>query len=351
MTATASTLRTDLASRISAGRRGRRRRWFAVCGVLAVVVLALALLGLVYGRTVYPLSDVFAVLTGQEVPGASFTVGRLRLPRVLTGLLVGFGFGTAGVIFQTMLRNVLASPDILGISTGASAAAVVAITFFGLRGGAVSLIALLGALGVALAIYGLSWRGGVAGARLVLVGIGIGAMMQSIVAYSLTQAQITEAAEALRWLTGSLNGAFADGLPVLAAAMAVLVPAAYLLDRRLTILQLGDDTANALGVDADRTRLWLLLVAVTLVAVGTAAAGPIAFVAFLSGPIAARLMRGSGSLLLPAGLVGAVVVLASDFAGQYLFDLRFPVGVVTGAVGAPYLLWLLARSNRTGGTL
>ncbi|CAM5782632.1 FecCD family ABC transporter permease [Cellulomonas persica] len=336
---------------VAAGRRTRTRRRRAVLTALAVLLLAVVVVTLCVGERTYSPLVVLRVLLGEQVPGASFTIGTLRTPRMLTGLLVGIGFGMGGVVFQTMLRNPLASPDIIGISAGSSAAAVVAITTFGLSGAALSGVAVVAGVAVAGAIYALSWRRGVQGARLILVGIAVGAMLDSVISYAMTRAGVYDANEALRWLTGSLNSAFWPVVGPLALATAVLVPALLVLSRHLAALQLGDDTAAALGVRPDRARLSLLLVAVALVAVATAAAGPIAFVAFLSGPIAHRLIRGTGSLLVPAALVGALLVLVGDFAGQHLLGSRFPVGVVTGVLGAPYLLWLLARTNRSGGSL
>ncbi|WP_185019982.1 MULTISPECIES: iron chelate uptake ABC transporter family permease subunit [unclassified Rathayibacter] len=341
---------------VAAGRRRRARRTALGCGVLALVALALVVVSLTVGSTVYSPLEVLRVMLGETVPGASFTVGTLRLPRTLTAVLVGLGFGMGGVIFQTMLRNALASPDIIGITSGASAAAVVAIAFFGLSGGAVSVIAVAAALVTALLIAWLADGSGVIGARLILIGIGIAAMLQSVIAYVQTRAQFEDVQESLRWLTGSLNSASWAGVPALALSMLVLVPLALLLAGRLSMLQLGDESATALGVDVRRSRVGLLAVAVCLVAVATAATGPIAFVAFVSGPIARRLVPDARVPLIPSALVGIVVVLAADLVAQHVAGLafsgaRFPVGVVTGALGAPFLLWLLARRNRTGGSL
>ncbi len=336
---------------VSAGRRARARRRRTVVGVLVGILLVVAVVTLCVGERTYSPAQVLQVLLGERVPGATFNVETIRLPRMLTGLLVGLGFGMGGVVFQTMLRNPLASPDIIGVSAGSSAAAVVAITMFGLSGTALSLVAVVCGIAVAAAIYGLSWRGGVHGARLVLIGIAVGAMLDSVIAYAMTRAGVYDANEALRWLTGSLNSAFWPGVGPLAVAMAVLLPVLLALSRRLSALQLGDDTASALGVRPDRTRLALIVVAVAVVSVATATTGPVAFVAFLSGPIAHRLVRGTGSLLVPAALVGALLVLVGDLVGQHLLVARFPVGVVTGVLGAPYLLWLLARTNRSGGSL
>jgi iron complex transport system permease protein len=330
-------------------RRGRRRAF--VVGALAVLLVLVFLVALMVGNTFYPPSDVVGVILGEQVPGASFTVGTLRLPRAITGALAGIAFGLAGVTFQTMLRNALASPDVIGITSGASAAAVFAITVLGVGGAGVSVLAVVFGLGTAVAIYLLAYRNGLSGARLVLIGIGVGAMLDSVVSYLLLKSSSFEVQAALRWLTGSLGSAFWEGVPPLAVSLVLLLPAILLLTRRLAALQLGDDSATALGVRVDRTRLLLIVVAVALAAVATATTGPIAFVAFLAGPIAARLVGGGTSLLVPAGLVGGLLVLTADLIGQFAFDTSFPVGVVTGAIGAPYLLFLLIRSNRSGGSL
>jgi iron complex transport system permease protein len=339
------------AVRLRTARRQRGRRRGVVMGALAAALVLVFVVTLCVGNTFYTPDQVIRVILGETVPGASFTVGTLRLPRAITGLLAGVAFGLAGVTFQTMLRNALASPDVIGITSGASAAAVFAITVLGAGGTGVSVLAVVCGLGTALVIYLLAYRNGLSGARLILIGIGVGAMLDSVVSYLLLKSSAFQVQAALRWLTGSLGSAFWEGIPPLAISLVVLLPAILLLTRRLTAMQLGDDSATALGVRVDRTRLLLVIVAVALAGVATATTGPIAFVAFLSGPIAARLVGGGRSLLIPAGIVGGLLVLTADLLGQFAFDTSFPVGVVTGAIGAPYLLFLLIRSNRSGGSL
>ena len=337
--------------RVVAVRRRRTRRTLLTCGVLAAAILAMFCLSLMVGRTYYPPSDVLAVLLLQDVPGASFTVGTLRLPRAVLAVLAGACFGLGGVTFQTMLRNPLASPDIIGISSGASAAAAFGIVILGLSGTAVSLLSIVAGLLVALLIYLLSSRGGVAGTRLILVGIGISAMLTSLTDWVLSKAGQWDLQEALRWLTGSLNNtSWEQALPVL-AALVVLGPVLLSRSGELRITQLGDDAAQALGVRTGRTRLVVVVAAVGLIAFATSASGPIAFVAFLSGPIAARIVGPGASPLLPAAAVGALLVLVADLVGQFATGTRYPVGVVTGVLGAPYLLYLIVRVNRRGSSL
>ena len=346
LTTAGSTLET-----VTRGRLRRARRRGTVIAVLAVLIVVVLALTLMVGQTFYPLGDVWRVVLGQDVPGASFTVGRLRLPRAVLAVVAGMCFGLAGVTFQTMLRNPLASPDIIGISSGASAAAVFAIVVLGLSGTAVSVMAIVAALAVSTLVYTLSFKGGVAGTRLILIGIGVAAMLDSVVSYVLDQAPDWDLQEAMRWLTGSLNGTdWNQVLPVL-VALVLIGPVLLSQAEDLALFQLGDDTASALGVRVNRTRLLAVTAAVGLIAFATAAAGPIAFVAFLCGPIAARLVGPNGSLLLPSALVGALLVLVADLVGQFLLGTRFPVGVVTGVLGAPYLVYLIVRTNRAGGSL
>jgi iron complex transport system permease protein len=338
------------AAAVFIARRRRRRRWLIVTVVLAVATATAYALSLMVGQTFYSPAQVWGVIVGQQVPGASFTVGELRLPRATTGLLTGLCFGMGGVVFQVMLRNALASPDVIGISSSASAAAVFGIVVLGLGETAVSLLAMMAALAAALLIYLLAYKNGGSGARLILIGIGVAAMCNAAVAYIISRAAEWDLPVAMRWITGSLNDATWDRVLPLAIATVVLAPLLLRGARSLELLRLGDDTAAALGVSVERSRILLIIGAVGLLAFGTAAAGPISFVAFLAGPIAVRILGPVGSPILPAGLVGALLVLVADFCAQYAFGTRLPVGVVTGVLGAPYLVYLLVRSSRSGGT-
>ncbi|MDH2413196.1 iron chelate uptake ABC transporter family permease subunit [Nocardioides sp. CER19] len=349
MSAPAASL--DLAASLGRARRRRTTRRAAAVGALAVVVVVLFAVSLMVGHTLYGLGDVLRVVAGQDVPGASFTVGELRLPRACLGLLAGACLGAGGVTFQTMLRNPLASPDVIGIQQGASAAAVFAVVFLSVSQTMVSVLAIVAALATALLIYVLSFKDGVVGTRLILIGIGIAAMLHSVVTYVLARADQWDLQMAMRWLTGSLNSADWDVVVPLAIGTVVVAPLLLSQQRRLDLLRLGDDAASALGVPVERTRLLAVLAAVGLLAFATAAAGPIAFVAFLAGPIAARLVGPGISLVVPSALVGSALVLGADLVGQWVFGTRYPVGVITGALGAPFLVYLLVRAHRTGGSL
>lgn len=335
---------------VRSGHRRRARRSMIATVVLLLLLCVLLAAMLMLGNTIYPVSDVLAVIVGQEVPGASFTVGTLRVPRAVTGALAGIAFGIAGTTFQTMLRNPLASPDVIGITAGASAAAILALVGFHWSSTSTTFLALLAGIGTAAAIYLLARSGESTGGRLILIGIGIGAMLNAVVAFLVQRAAEWDVAVAMRWLTGSLNGARLDAVPPLAIAIVVLVPVVLLLSRSLNVLELGDASATALGVRVDLSRVLLVITAVALACFATATTGPIAFVAFLSGPIASRIVGPGNSLVIPAALTGACLVLGADLLGQFAFDTKFPVGVITGILGAPYLLYLLIRTSRRGGS-
>ncbi|MHC5232863.1 FecCD family ABC transporter permease [Brucella sp. LJL56] len=345
------TILLPTADLIARNRRSRARKRNLVIGLLLAILVTFFLITLMMGQSFTPPKDVVRVLLGEDVQGASFTVGRLRLPRAILSVLAGLSFGLGGVAFQLMLRNSLASPDIIGISSGASAAAVFAIVVLSMSGPIVSVFAVVAGLAVALAVYGLSFRNGIAGTRLILVGIGVSAMLESFIAYILSTAPAWSLQEAMRWLTGSVNGARLDQMFPLLVALIVFGGLLLSRSRDLEALRLGDDSAAALGTHVGRTRIVIIIAAVGMIAFATAVAGPIAFVAFLSGPIAARIIGNNGSLLIPSALVGAILVLAGDYCGQFLLPGRYPVGVVTGALGAPYFIYLIIRANRSGASL
>ena len=198
-------------------------------------------------------------------------------------------------------------------------------------------------------MYVLAWRGGVSGYRFILIGIGVAAFFEGLVGYVLSRAQLFEARQAMHWLTGSVGQANASELRILFATVPVLLAVAVLLKRQLRILELGDDAARGLGARTELSRAGLLATAVALIALAVSVAGPIAFVALVAGPIANRLLGPAKGGILAAALVGAALLLASDLVAAQLLPTPLPTGVVTGAVGAPYLLWLLITTNRQGG--
>lgn len=324
-----------------------RRRWITLCVILLAIVSGLAVAVLTLGNTFYTPDVVWRVLMGAEVEGATYAVWSVRLPRLLTGVLVGFAFGVAGNTFQTMLRNPLASPDIIGITSGASTAAVFCLLMLDMGASQASVYAMLAGLLVAALIYGLASIGGFSGGKLILVGLGVQALTKALVSYMLLQAAEYDVPAALRWLSGSLNGVqLEDDMALLAIIPLALVVIG--LSRQLRALELGDATAVMLGTRPNFVRAALIVCTVAMIALGTSVTGPIACVTFLSGPIATRLVGQSSSATIPAGLVGVILVLAADVIGQNFLGTRFPVGVVTGILGTPYLLYLLVRMNKKG---
>lgn len=326
-----------------------RPRLLATCAVLAGATFAVLCVSLTTGEYPLPVTEAVPALWGGGDPGARLIVQELRLPRALAGLLAGAAFGVSGAIFQTLTRNPLAGPDMLGITQGAGVAVVGGIVL-GLGAGlGTQTLGLAGALVTALLIYALAWKRGTTGFRIVLVGIGVNWVCVSATQYLIVRAKVYQAQEAVGWLVGNLNGRGWESARPLVLALAVLVPLVLLLGPWLRALHLGDQVAGGLGVPVQRARLALMCAAVGLVAFATAAAGPVAFVALAAPQIALRLAGASRPPLTASAVTGALIVLGCDLLGQRLFPgLELPVGVVTGVLGAPFLLWLLVRANRIG---
>ncbi|ROT29893.1 iron chelate uptake ABC transporter family permease subunit [Micromonospora sp. HM5-17] len=325
-----------------------RPRLLLCCVGLAALTVVVCCVGIATGD--YPISPLRVVpaLVGAGDPGQVFIVRELRLPRALVAILAGAAFAVSGGIFQTITRNPLASPDMIGINAGATTAVVAGIV---LGGGGLRLppLGLAGGLAAAGLIFLLAWRRGATGYRIVLVGIAVAWMCTSATDYLLTRAQLAEAQNAVGWLVGNLNGRGWESVRPLGAAVAVLLPAAMLLGRWTRTLHLGDEVARGLGTPVQLARLCLLVVGVALVAFATAATGPVLFVALAAPQIAQRLAGLSAPPILAAALTGALMVSASDLLARWIIpDVDLPVGVVTGALGAAFLLWLLVRTNRAG---
>ena len=312
-------------STITVGYRKRQRRYVFTALTLLFLTLLLACIMMVCGNTVYSPKTVLRVLSGENVEGAVFTIKTLRLPRMLTAILCGLAFGMAGNTFQQLLGNPLASPDIIGVTSGASVAAVFGILVLKLDGGTVSLMAVFSGLLVSALIYFLSQGGGFSNARLILTGIGMQAFLSAVISWMLLKASEYDVANALRWLSGSLNGVKLENVPRLTLVVFGAGGAILLLNRQLS-----------------------MLLALLLVAFATSVTGPVASVAFLSGPIATRLSGNGKNGMLTSALTGSTLVLASDLIGQFALPSRYPVGVVTGILGAPYLLFLLLQMNDKG---
>ncbi|MFI6474687.1 FecCD family ABC transporter permease [Streptomyces sp. NPDC050516] len=328
--------------------RAEPRALAVVCG-LAVLALAAGVVLIGTGDFTIAPADVVRSLLGSGTPAQDFIINELRLPRVLVALLVGASLGISGALFQSISRNPLGSPDVIGFGQGSSVGALTVIVFFHGSAVAVSFGALVGGLATGIAVYLLAWKKGVHGYRLVLVGIGAAAMLTAGIHYLLTKSTLVDATRAMVWLTGSLDGRdWAQVWPLL-VLFVVLLPVVLAYGRPLRMLEMGDDAAYALGVPVQRTRTVLMLCAVLLNASATAAAGPISFVALTAPQLARRLTRATGPNILASACMGAALLVVADWAAQRLFGgSTLPVGVLTGMVGGVYLLWLLVTERRAG---
>lgn len=335
----------------------RRRAWSVrvhvrssvVGAVLVAATAVVAVVSIMVGDFPLTAGQVLGAVFGDGGPDAEFVVDTLRLPRALTAMLVGAALGMSGAVFQSLARNPLGSPDVIGFESGAAAGAVVMITTSDASSAQVAAGAVAGGVATALLVYVLAYRRGLAASRLVLVGIGIGFTASAVVDHLITRARIHDVQRAAVWLTGSLNGRTWDHVRIVGVALLALAPLIVLTQRSLDRLELGDDAAAALGVRVGRAKLVAALLAVCLAAIAVAAAGPIAFVALVSAPIARRLTSSPGACVVPAACVGAFVTMAADLAARrVLAPTELPVGIATAVIGAPYLLWLLSRRARVG---
>jgi iron complex transport system permease protein len=320
-----------------------------------VVMLALTLLiGLVLiinaGVGEYSISpgDVLATILGNGVGQQNFIVLDLRIPRSLVALLVGIGLAVSGTILQGLTRNALASPEVMGVTAGASLGAVSLIIFFTSAPVAwLPFAALLGAALSAAITYRLAWRGGVTPLRLVLTGIAISAITTAGVNVLLVQGNIARVDQAVIWLAGSVYGRTWEHLWPMLPWYIVFVPLTIGLSRQLNVLNYGDDIARGLGSRVELSRGLLLLASVALAGVSVALAGAVAFVGLMAPHIARRLVGpGHGALVPTAGLVGGLLVVTADLVGRTIAaPVEIPCGLVTAAIGAPFFIWLLV-SNR-----
>ncbi|MFJ4921400.1 FecCD family ABC transporter permease [Streptomyces sp. NPDC088725] len=325
------------------------RRAALVVLLLAGSALAAGIVLIGSGDYPMPPADVVATLSGNGTPAQEFIVQDVRLPRILVGLLVGVSLGIGGAVFQSVTRNPLGSPDVIGFGQGATAGALMVIALFHGGTAAVAGGAVVGALVTGAGIYLLARKRGVHGYRLVLVGIGVAAVLTAANHYLVTKASLIDATRAVLWMTGSLDGRGWSELWPLLAVCAVLIPLTLGHGRPLRMLEMGDDAAYALGVPVERTRIVLLGAAVLLVAAATAAAGPISFVALGAPRLARALTRSTGPQPGASAVMGAVLLLVADWTATNAFgDRQLPVGVVTGVLGGGYLLWLLGTERKAG---
>ncbi|WP_255311862.1 iron chelate uptake ABC transporter family permease subunit [Streptomyces sp. PTY087I2] len=319
-----------------------------VCAAAAFLIFCLSIS---VGDFPIGLSRVIATILGRGEQVDEFVVMDLRMPRALAGLVVGIALGVSGAITQSVARNPLASPDILGITAGAGAVAVFLATATGGTAAAITgsvglpAAALLGGLGTGLLVYFLAWRRGIDGFRLILIGISVTAVMQAITTWLLVSADIRDVARAQVWLVGSLDNRSWDEVKVAFWATLVLLAVVATVAFPFKPMHLGDDVAAGLGVRFGRVRAVLLLCAVLLAAVGVSAAGPVPFVALVAPQVAMRLARWPTPPLIASGLVGALLLIGSDLIARAALPIGLPVGVVTAVIGGPFLVYLLVRAN------
>jgi iron complex transport system permease protein len=330
-----------------------RRRGLLAASVTLAATVGLVALSVFTGTLDLPSDRIWAALSGDGTRIENLVVLDRRLTRALAAVLVGFALGCAGALTQSITRNPIATPDILGVTTGASLFAVILVTRpsvmesvgQGDAGRLLTPAALVGGLLTTACILGLSWRAGFDGLRLILVGISVNAIALGAISWLLTRSELEEAAVATRWLTGSITGARTSDLALLGPVVLLGAVACTVLAQDLAALRLGREVAPTLGTPAGRTEAVSLLVAVVLVSAAAAVAGPVAFVAFVAPQAAMRLFGTAGPPALAGGLLGAVLLLGADLVAQRL-PVELPVGVLTAIIGAPYLLFLLVHHVR-----
>ena len=334
---------------INDGYLKRKKKTIFITILLLIITIILCFSMLIIGKEKYSIETVIRVLIGQEIEGANFAISVIRLPRMLVGLLVGICLAIAGNTFQTILRNSLASPDVIGISTSSSAAAVFCILVLNYSGAIVSIISTIFGIVISVLIYIISKGNVFSNNRLILIGIGVQTMLNALISYIMVNANEYDVPEALRWLSGSLNGIQMKSIPSLLIVTIIFTCIILILEKHLKIMELGEDLSITLGVNTNLVRIILIISSVFIIAFSTSVTGPIAFISFLSGPIAKKLVGTGSKNLFISGLIGAILVLLSDLIGQFALNTRYPVGVITGVLGAPYLLVLLIKLNKKGG--
>ncbi|ATA26739.1 iron ABC transporter permease [Brenneria goodwinii] len=322
-------------------------RVLVINGIMLLLSLLLITMAVSIGTLQLSPLDVWRAFAGHGEPGVIAVITQWRAPRAVAALLLGAGLGVSGAIFQSIIRNPLGSPDIIGFNTGAYTG--VLITIILLHGGYYQIAsgAMLGGIVTAALVYLLAWRGGIIGFRLIIVGIAISAILMALNTWLIITGSLESAMTAKLWATGSLNGmTWVKAQPAI-LLIPMAIAAALLMGKRLQLLEMGDDSARALGVNAEASRLWLMLFGIILTAVATATAGPISFIALAAPQIARRMTQSSTTPLFSAAMVGAILLLTADIVAQNAFaNIQLPVGAVTVSIGGVYLIWLLIREAR-----
>ncbi|MEJ7837690.1 MAG: iron ABC transporter permease [Thermomicrobiales bacterium] len=323
--------------------RINHRVWL-MTAITAVLLVVLTIWATTLGTLRIPFFDVVRAVFGSGTEDTDFVVNTLRLPRVLSAVLVGAALAMSGAIFQGLVRNALVSPDIIGINSGATLVATIWLVF-GYQYSLLPIAAFLGALITAGIIYGLAWSGGVSPNRMILVGIGVQAILAAMTTYVTVKFPVEVIRPAVVWTMGSVYGSQWQDVQILGLSLLILFPLAIILMWPLRAMQLGDDVSRALGLPLETIRLGLIIIGCAMAALCVSVAGPIGFVALMV-PHVARMLGGpiSGSSIAFSAFLGATFLLAADVVAQHFLPVSLPVGLVTAAVGAPYFLFLLYRS-------
>lgn len=323
-------------------------RVVAVTAVLVALAIAVGVVAMTVGTLALTPGEVVRALFGGGDASTVKVVTDVRLPRILTALFAGAALGASGAVFQSVSRNALGSPEIIGFTTGAATGAIMQIVVFQAGGVRVALGALLGGVVTAVVVYLLSVRGRASGGyQLILTGIGVGAVLQALNEAMLAYGNLDQAVQANVWRAGSLYMRGWEHVLTVAIACVVLLPVLCALGRRATLMEMGDDIARQLGVRTERVRVILIFAAVLLAAAATAACGPIAFVALAAPQLVVRLTGPRGLPVIGAAAMGACLLVVSDIVSQLLpVEATVPIGRVTGVIGGVYLIWLLTRKGR-----
>ncbi|MCY9530117.1 MULTISPECIES: FecCD family ABC transporter permease [Paenibacillus] len=317
---------------------------------LTFIVAALSLISLSVGGVGVPLEEVLASLVGRNAEASNLIIMQFRLPRITAAILIGAALAAAGALLQGVIRNPLASPDLLGVTGGASVAVVAFMTFVtGYSIHWVPFIAIGGALVTATLNYVLAWKKGVSPFRLVLIGIGISTAMGALTTFLLISGPTYLAAQVLNWMTGSIYGTNWAYIEVLWPWVAIFIPLSLLMAKELNVQSLGEDVARGLGNRLQLSRMILLFYSVALAGAAVGAAGTISFIGLMAPHIARRLVGNCYKLIIPvSAFIGAIILLLADLAGRMLFQpLDIPAGVFTAGIGAPFFMYLLFKRKRT----
>lgn len=324
-----------------------QRRHVMLWIVLTALILVLGIVTLTAGKLGLGLTDLFALFGGEATPTTTFVLEKLRGPRLLVAILAGAAFGLSGSLFQTVTRNPLGSPDVLGLAAGAGAGVAVVSLF---STGLPTPIGALAGAGVAIGFVAIATGSGFSStSRVIIAGIAVAAMATAVTQFVVTATLRDEAGRLAAYLVGSLNARDLGHAGLIAMALLVALPLLIALNPRLQLMELGDELATSLGGKATTTRTWAIVVSLMLAAMAVAVAGPIAFIALMSPHAARMLTRSSGPNLIASALIGAVLMVLADLSVQQLPVLDgLPVGIITAGFGGVFLGYLLLREFRKG---